>query len=214
MTTIRACLVDVYETLLAYDPQARFRALATIAGVDPEAWRDHQLSLRDERDRGEVSTAESFALGLAACGADPAPELVGEMIRADRDFMRAHAPLFDDSVPFLKELRSRGIGIALVSNCADSTRELLGERGLLPLADHVILSCEVGSVKPSPEIYRAALEALGTAPEEAAMIDDQPGYLSGAEAVGVLGIQIVRDSLRPDPGFRSARTLHDVIALL
>jgi HAD superfamily hydrolase (TIGR01509 family) len=214
VTKIRAFLVDVYETLLAYDAEARFGALAGIANVDPAAWRDNQLSLRGPRDRGEVSSAESFALSLAACGADPAPELVAKLVKADRDFMRAYAPLYDDAVPFLKELRSRGFAIALVSNCADSTRPLLGDLDLLPLADHVILSCEVRSAKPSPEVYRIALDALGVPAADAAMVDDQPAYLRGAAAVGVRGIQIVRDTGQPDPAFTPVRNLLDVFALL
>jgi putative hydrolase of the HAD superfamily len=209
-----ACLVDVYETLLAYDATARFAALAALANVDPGAWERDQLSLRGRRDRGELTMAGSFALTLTACGVDPDPELVARLSRADRDFTYAHAPLYDDSVSFLKELRSRGIQVALVSNCADNTRGLLGERGLLPLADQVILSCEVRSAKPSPGIYRAALDALGVPADQAVMIDDQPGYLRGAEAVGVRGIQIVRDSSQPDPGFAAARTLDEVLSLL
>jgi putative hydrolase of the HAD superfamily len=214
VTNIRAFLVDVYETLLAYDADARFAALAGIAEVDPAAWRENQLSLRGPRDRGEVSSAESFARSLAACGADPAPELVARLVRADRDFMRAYAPLYDDAVPFLKELRSRDFAIALVSNCADSTRPLLGDLDLLSLADHAILSCEVRSAKPSPEIYRIALDALGVSAEEAVMVDDQPGYLRGAVAVGVRGIQIDRGTERPDPACTPVRSLLDIFALL
>ncbi len=206
--------MDVYETLLAYDARARFRNLATLANVDAETWERDQLSLRPRRDRGELTMAESFALTLTACGVDPSPELVGRLSTADRDFTDAYAPLYDDSVAFLKELRSRGILIALVSNCADNTRALLDARGLLPLADQVILSCEVKSAKPSPEIYLAALDALGVPAQGAAMIDDQPGYLRGAEAVGVRGIQIVRDSQEPDPAFPAAGTLLDVLPLL
>jgi HAD superfamily hydrolase (TIGR01509 family) len=214
VTNIRAFLVDVYETLLAYDADARFAALAGIAEVDPAGWRESQLSLRGPRDRGEVTSAESFARSLAACGADPTPELVATLVKADREFMLAYAPLYDDAVPFLKELRARDFAIALVSNCADSTRPLLRDLDLLPLADQVILSCEVHSAKPSPEIFRIALDALGVPADAAVMIDDQPGYLRGAVAAGVRGIQIDRGTEQPDPAFTPVRSLLDIFAVL
>jgi len=102
--------------------------------------------------------------------------------------------------------------IALVSNCGDTTRSLLEDLGVIPLADSVILSCEVGSAKPSPEIYVTALEDLGVAAADAVMIDDQPSFCVGAEAVGVRAIQIVRrdlDGQVPEPGFPVVRSLLD-----
>src|SRR5215472_12689788 len=101
---------------------------------------------------------------------------------------------------------------------------MLEQRGLTQLADSVILSFEVGSVKPSPEIYLSALEDLGIAPADAVMIDDQARFCAGAEAVGVRAIQIARANLaRPvansgstvaNSGFPVVRTLPDALALL
>ncbi len=58
-----------------------------------------------------------------------------------------------------------------------------------------MLSCEVGSAKPSPEIYVTALADLGVAAADAVFIDDQPTFCMGAEAVGVRPIQIARDGV-------------------
>ena len=116
-------------------------------------------------------------------------------MRRDAEFSRAHTRLFDNTVPFFEWLRSEGILIALVSNCGDTTRGLLEHLGVIPLVDAVVLSCEVGSAKPSPEIYVTALADLGVAAADALFIDDQPTYCMGAEAVGVRPIQIVRDGV-------------------
>ena len=69
---------------------------------------------------------------------------------------------------------------ALVSNCADTTRAQLDYLGVIPLVDAVVLSCEVGSMKPYPEIYVTALEELGVAAVDAVFIDDQPTFCVGA----------------------------------
>lgn len=214
MAEVRACLVDVYETLLGYDSGPRFRALATVAGIDPGALRRDQDRTRPERHRGALSTAGAFRLTLAACGADASDEAVANLVRADREIMRTVAWAHDDAVPFLRRLRARGLAIALVSNCADNTRPLLEDLGLMGFADHAILSCEVGVTKPAPEIYRRALGAVETPPAEAVMVDDRPAFLDGAEAVGVRGIQVSRDAPPRDPGFPVVRGLDDVIPLL
>lgn len=214
MAKIKACLVDVYETLLAYDFEARLRALAALAAVDPIAWQQDQLRHRIRRDLGLLSTAESFGLSLAACGADPNPELVTSLTQADRELMITHTRLYDDAVPFLHQLRSLGMKVALVSNCPDNTRALLAHLNLDQLAHHTILSCEIGFAKPSPEIYEAALAALEVAPTETVMVDDLEEYCGGADTAGVKAIRLAREGQQADARFPVARSLHDVVSLL
>jgi putative hydrolase of the HAD superfamily len=208
----RACLVDVWDTILKPDFEDRLKALTAYAGVDAAAFLAQWLTTRADRDRGKLSVASSFARTLRGCGIDPRPELVSDLLRKDAELAREQVRLFDDTVPFLTELRSRGVLIALVSNCGDTTRPLLEELGVIALADSVTLSCEVGSAKPSPEIYVSALENLGVAAADAVMIDDQPSFCVGAEAVGVRAIQIARrdpDGQAPKPGFPVVRSLFD-----
>jgi putative hydrolase of the HAD superfamily len=148
--------------------------------------------MREDRDRGKVTVAQSFERTLRALGADPGPDLIEDLLRRDAEFSRSYVQLCDDTVPFLTWLRSRGVRTALVSNCADTTRAVLDYLGVIPLVDAVVLSCEVGSVKPYPEIYVTALEELGVAAVDAVFIDDQPTFCVGAQAVGVRPIQIAR----------------------
>ena len=214
---VKACLVDVYETILDPDFLPREQKLAAFAGVGADDWLAEWLKTRTERDRGKLSVASSFARTLQALGIEPKPELVDDMARKDAELMRQYSRLYDDSVPFLSGLRAQGILVALVSNCADTTRSLLEDLGVLPLADAVILSCEVGSAKPSPEIYVCALEELGVAAVDAVFVDDQPGFCVGAEAVGVRAIQIARGDLDgkvSGTGFQVARSLSEVAGLL
>lgn len=212
-----ACLIDVYDTIVESQLDSRLRDLAALAGVDAGDWMAAWLTTRTERDRGTVTVAGSLAQTLEACGVKPEPELVAALARKDSELLRERVRVFSDSVPFLTGLRASGVRIALVSNCGDTTRALLGELGVLPLADSVTLSCEVGSAKPSPEIYDSALDDLGVAAADAVMIDDQPGFCAGAEAVGVRAIQILRPELDgrvPKAGFPVVESLLEVPPLL
>jgi HAD superfamily hydrolase (TIGR01509 family) len=214
---VNACLVDVYETILDPHFLPREQALAAFAGVGADDWLGEWLKTHTERDRGKLSVAGSFAQTLGALGIEPKPELINDLVRKDAELMRQYCRLYDDTVPFLTELRARGILIALVSNCGDTTRPLLEDLGVIPLADAVILSCEVGSIKPSREIYVSALEDLGVAATDAVFIDDQPGFCVGAEAVGVRAVQIARGDLDGQvtgTGFPVVRSLFDVAEFL
>jgi putative hydrolase of the HAD superfamily len=191
----RACLVDVYDTILRSMFVERVTALAESLGVSVEDWLAELEKTRLDRDRGKMTTAAAYDQAVRGLGIEPAPGLIDDLLRRDTEFNRAQTRLFDDTLPFFEWLRSEGILIALVSNCADTTRGLLEYLGVMPLVDAVVLSCEVGSAKPSPEIYITALADLGVAAADAVFIDDQPTFCMGAEAVGVRPIQIVRDGV-------------------
>jgi putative hydrolase of the HAD superfamily len=189
---VRACLVDVYDTILVSQFVPRTKELIEPLGLALDDWLAEWETMRADRDRGRLTVAASFAQTLRALGVEPKPELVEELLRRDAELTRSYTTLCDDTVPFLTWLRSRGTRIALVSNCADTTREHLDYLGITPLVDALVLSCEIGSMKPFPEIYVTALDDLGVAAVDAAFIDDQPTFCVGAQAVGVRPIQIAR----------------------
>jgi putative hydrolase of the HAD superfamily len=192
---VRGCLVDVYDTILRSMFVERVTALAESLGVSGEDWLAELEKTRLDRDRGKLTTAAAFHQALRNLGIEPSADLVDDLVRRDAEFNRAHTQLYDDTIPFFQWLRSEGIPVALVSNCADTTRGLLESLGVIPLVDAVVLSCEVGSAKPSPEIYVTALADLGVAAADAVFIDDQPTFCMGAEAVGVRPIRIARDGV-------------------
>jgi len=189
---VRACLIDVYDTILESNFVSRMESLIAPLGISIGDWLAEWDKMREDRDRGKVTIATSFARTLSALGIEPEPGLVAGLSRRDLEFSRAYTQLCEDTVPFLEWLRSNGVLTALVSNCADSTRPQLERLGILPLVDAAVLSCEVGSMKPYPEIYVTALDELGVAAVDAVFIDDQPTFCVGAEAVGIRPIQIAR----------------------
>ena len=79
-----------------------------------------------------------------------------------------------------------------------------------------MLSCEVRSAKPAPEIFRYALGRLGVGPEAAVFVDDQARFCAGSVAVGIRAAQIVRgelDGQLPAEGVTLVRSLAEVEAL-
>jgi len=189
---VRACLIDVYDTILKSLFAPRMESLVEPLGIAVGDWLAEWDKMREDRDCGRLTMAASIARTLPVFGIEPDPGLVADLSRRDAEFSLTHTRLCQDTVPFLTWLRSHGVLTALVSNCADTTRAQLEHLGVIPLVDAVILSCEVGSMKPYPEIYVTALDELGVAAVDAVFIDDQPTFCVGAEAVGVRPIQIAR----------------------
>ena len=195
MAQLEACLVDAYDTLVTCDFSVLRRELAALADLPADIWNDDYSRLGPLLNDGRISKAAAFGEILRACGREPRPELVREMVTADQELLIANTRLFDDAVPFLENLRARGIKIAIVSNCTENTRPMLVALGVDALSDALVLSCEVGAAKPAAEIFRHALDQLGVAAQAAVFVDDQAGFCEGSVAAGIDAVQIVRGEL-------------------
>jgi HAD superfamily hydrolase (TIGR01509 family) len=224
-----AVLVDVYETLVACDFAVLRRELPAIAGAEPQAWSDAFARVGPDLSRGLVTMTQAYGQILADCGVTPAPALIRELIRKDRELITASARRYSrkdrelitasarrysDAIGFLQAARSRGIVIALVSNCIENTRPMLSALGVSQLADAVVLSCETGCAKPDARIYRHALAQLGVTASGAVFIDDQPANCAAAAAMGMTALQIARSTaqpLRPAPGTRVIGSLLEAL---
>jgi putative hydrolase of the HAD superfamily len=201
----QAFLVDVYDTIVTCDFDVLRTELPMVAGAHPRDWNAAFARVGPDLTHGRITMAEGFEKVLAACGISPRPALMSELGRKDRELLAASSRLYDDAIPFLQILRSRGVKVALVSNCIENTRPLLSDLGLIALADAVVLSCEAGYAKPDVRIYRDALDQLGATPARAVFIDDQPACCAGAAAAGLTALQIARGERQPQrQGLRSS----------
>lgn len=88
---------------------------------------------------------------------------------------------------YIRDLRGK-CQTGLISNAWSGLRALLEKEGLLALFDTVIISAEVGTVKPGRRIYEMALEGAQVAASRAVFVDDMPQNIAGCEEVGMKGI--------------------------
>jgi epoxide hydrolase-like predicted phosphatase len=92
---------------------------------------------------------------------------------------------------FLRSLRpERKVG--LISNAWSGLRALITRQKFDDVFDEMIISAEVGLIKPDPRIYRLALEKLGARPEETVFLDDVLVNVEGARSVGMNAIQFTQ----------------------
>jgi putative hydrolase of the HAD superfamily len=149
-------------------------------GLPPDTVRDRFMHDREARDllggleTGHVSEPDFEAAFAALLGVEPAGLIARLFAR-----MRPDERMFDG----IAAARRAGVRTGLVSNS-------WGEEGydrtrFAELFDAVVISGEIGIRKPAPEIYALAAERLERPPERCVFVDDLPGNLKPAAALGM-----------------------------
>jgi HAD superfamily hydrolase (TIGR01509 family) len=88
---------------------------------------------------------------------------------------------------FIRFLRPRW-KTGLISNAWTGLRGYIAEQKFDDAFDGLVISAEVGVMKPKAQIYLLALEQLGVSPNEALFVDDFIENVEGARAVGMSAI--------------------------
>lgn len=93
----------------------------------------------------------------------------------------------DINVQLLEFIRmlKKNYKVGMLSSVAPNRLEqflTVEQRGLF---DAVVLSHEIGYVKPEPQAYQIAADRLGVMPEECIFVDDQERNITGAQEVGM-----------------------------
>lgn len=142
----------------------------------------HHKELRDltrASDYGYIEQAE-FMSHLTQLTGLPEAHL--------KDVINAHHVRNDSLVELVKELKPK-YKIGLLSNVGRGVMEqLFSSEEQRELFDAVVLSSDIGSIKPSRSAYLAASSALQVEPEQCLMVDDMPSNIEGAEAAGMNGV--------------------------
>ena len=88
---------------------------------------------------------------------------------------------------FLRSLRGT-YKTGLISNAWGDLRDYIVREKFDDAFDHMIISAEVGAMKPEAKIYKIALEQAGVQANEAVFVDDFAVNIEGCEKVGMQGI--------------------------
>ncbi len=135
------------------------------------------------------------------------------------------APLRAGAVETLTALKAEGLLLGAISNTIQPARFLgtsLGQWGLGDIFDVRVYSSDVGVAKPHPKIFRAALDELGVAAEDAVYVGDRLVHdVGGSQAVGMKGVLIEvahrvesHPTIVPDARIKELPELLDVLPRL
>lgn len=183
---ISAVLFDLGGVLIEWDPRLLYRKLFN---GDPKAieWFLAEVCTPEwnaQQDGGrsfEEAVCERIALF-------PEHET---LIRAyyDRWEEMIGGPI-DGTVEILSELRSRPFQLFALTNWSSETFPVARERfEFLAWFKDIVVSGEIGLIKPGEEIFRHAIEKFGLVPEETVFVDDSGPNVRTAERMGFRAIQ-------------------------
>lgn len=197
---IRTVFWDVGGVLLTngWDINQRAQVLTSL-GVDLAAYEAIHDEVNFFWERGLISAEDFFERTVI----DTNPKLgltfeaLWKLVCAESRML--HPECFD----IIATLRRTGkYRIATLNNeSKELNRHRIEEFHLRSFFDYFICSGYVHEMKPLPEIYRAALDISGFAPETSLFIDDKPENCEAARAFGMNAIHFaspaqLRDSLK------------------
>lgn len=158
-----------WDTRLGLAPGQVERAVHGI-----EAWRGVQCG---EVDMETYWSAVGEELGLSA----------SDLAQLREDFYSGDR-LDETLVGQIRKLKARGLLVGLLSNNTPELMPILRQEGLDALFDAIVVSCDIGVMKPDRRAYQAILDVLGVGAAEALFVDDFIENVRGAESVGMAAV--------------------------
>jgi putative hydrolase of the HAD superfamily len=123
--------------------------------------------------------------------------------------------LYPEVLPTLRELRSRGLELGIVSNFDSRLFNVLRGLGIADLFDTVTISSLAHAAKPSPKIFELALKQHAVEPGEALHVGDSVrDDVEGATKAGLSAVLLARQGKPAPPGIQTIRTLDELIPLI
>jgi epoxide hydrolase-like predicted phosphatase len=182
---IQAIYFDIGGVLVRTEDKTPRDLLAARLGISREALNDLVFSGEkgDLAQRGKISAAELWESVRLALNLPPEamPQVRQEFFGGDR---------LDTALLYYLRSLHQHYQTGIISNALDDTRLLVENRwGMADAFDAIIISAEVGVMKPDARIFHIALQSLGVQPAEAVFVDDFPHNVDGARAVGMHAIQ-------------------------
>jgi 2-haloacid dehalogenase len=184
--TITTIIFDFGNVVIGWDPRGVYRPLLNNDDAAIEEFFT-EVGFSDwnlEQDRGR-SWKEAVSV-------------LASQFPHRRDLIRAYhenweqsitGPI-DGTVKILYRLRDAGYELVGLTNwSAEKFLLTRPKHEFFKVFDHIVVSGEVGLVKPDPAIFELALQRVGRRPEQCLFIDDSAANVAAAAALGFHTIQ-------------------------
>jgi putative hydrolase of the HAD superfamily len=181
--TIKAVFFDLGGVIVRTEFQAPRQQLADRLGMDYDDLNklifDSDTGLK--ASTGEISSAEHWAF------------VIRRLKRPDSEVAAIREEFFAGDivdrtlVEYIRSLRGN-YNTGLISNAWSDLRDFIVREKFDDAFDQMIISAEVGAMKPEPKIYQIALDQFGVKPNEAVFVDDFYVNIEGCAKVGIKGI--------------------------
>jgi len=179
---IKAVVFDLYGTLLTgdiyvhvEDKDEGLSRLLRENGYDvyyQEVWAARQLVMFIDYPKGRANTPKTFYSKVLERLEIPADSKLAEAL-AMKAAKLEKVRLFQDVVPTINALKSRGIKTAILTTIPSWRFKHILDANSIEI-DFICTAKEAKAVKPHPKIYQTVLKKLQVKPNEALMVGDDP----------------------------------------
>jgi putative hydrolase of the HAD superfamily len=182
MKTPRFLYFDLGMVLLEFSAEQMIRQMADVSDVNPEAVREvlFNKDLLKQYEAGKITSREFYELYCVQTGTKPDYDT---LCRAGSEIFSINVPM----LPIVAQLRQTGYRMGILSNTCECHWQYCIEkyRFVAECFQVHALSFRIGAVKPEAAVFHAAARLAGCRPEEMFFVDDIPGHVEGAKAVGI-----------------------------
>ena len=189
---VRAVVFDLFGTLIDDSPPAAYAVFvaetAHRLGADPERfgelWAAHDIA----RYTGPIE--DCFAAIGAELGVSDGGRLADALAYRTEYLRRLLVPR-PDAEETLKALRSRGLGLGMISNASGELSALWPESAFAGLFDALLFSADERMMKPDRRLYERMAGLLGVETDDCLFVGDGAyRELQGAAGAGMTPVMI------------------------
>ncbi len=227
--TIRAILFDWVDTLARMEPdwgEIWFKAIhdmgvelsekAMVRGIrsaELQVPEGRPLRWTESSDEGDFIQYMQIILEEAGGSIPERAALLGTVKKIRQWFCDSSFSLYDDVLPAIHVLKSKGIILGVISNMYDSLEPVCRALQLGHLLDFTLTSGEAGISKPEPGIFLEALKMSGTIAAETIYVGDHYEIdILGGRGAGLKTVLIDRNSRYPS--FNECPRISDLSGLI
>lgn len=182
--TVKVVFFDIGGVLVHVDKLRMHQNLMSLTALDEISFArllEKSNSFHKGFDRGLIQAPELY-------------ERFSDLVEKEftyADFVKAYTDLFELNVPVMELAKSlrKNARISIISNTDPlHYKRIDDDYGLSNWFENPILSYEQRIVKPSKEIYSAAIDAFGIDASDALFVDDLAENVQAAQEFGMEGI--------------------------
>jgi FMN phosphatase YigB (HAD superfamily) len=177
---------------------------------------EHHVGSKSE---DEVEWLDVYRSAWAGAGMPLPDGLLYEILDAEQLCWDRVVKVDPDGLQVLSWLGTHGLKRAICSNAPfppEMMRRQVRSTGIAAEVDGIVFSSQVGRRKPAPEMYRAALDAVGVATNRALFVGNRVREdYDGPRAIGLRAVICTAHNGEPAPeGVASIASLRDLPGLL
>lgn len=179
--TIEAIIFDFGNVLLEWDPRHVYRRFFP---DDEDAMENFLREVNFMEWNAQQDKGRSFTDGVAELSRQfpQYTDLIHAYYENWKDSIGNH---LEGTVEIMKRLKAAGYPLYGLSNWSAETFPLMRDKfDFFDLLDDIVISGEVGMIKPEPEIFEHMLERIGKAAGTCIFIDDAAANVAQAQKMG------------------------------